>query len=172
MGPEQEDWIFKMAEYRSRQTDLGGMEDKVLSVNRIAKKIKGGEKIGFASLVVVGDKKGKVGLGYGKAADLRSAIEKAQKAAKKAAFLVPLKGPTIARRLTVRLGAAEILFKPAPRGAGLIAGGVVRDILNLVGVRDVSAKILGTNNSLNNAKATIKALKIFVEEGNKKDGTK
>ena len=157
---------------RTLQPNLGGLEDKVLSVNRIAKKIKGGDKIGFASLVAVGDKKGKVGLGYGKAADLRSAIEKAQKAAKKSTFQVPLKGPTIARRLTVRLGAAEILFKPAPRGAGLIAGGVGRDILDLVGVRDVSAKILGTKNALNNAKATMKALKMLAEEGKAKDGTK
>ncbi|MEX1061789.1 MAG: 30S ribosomal protein S5 [Patescibacteria group bacterium] len=148
------------------------MEDKVLSVNRVAKKISGGEKISFASLVAVGDRKGKVGLGYGKAADLRSAIGKAQKAAKKSTFQVPLKGSTIARRLTVHLGAAEILLKPAPRGAGLIAGGVVRDILDLVGVRDVSAKILGTKNPITNAKATMKALMLLAAEGKAKDGVK
>ncbi|MDP2734923.1 MAG: 30S ribosomal protein S5 [bacterium] len=140
------------------------MSDKVLAINRVARKIKGGDKIGFTSLVAVGNKNGSVGLGYGKAPDLRSAIDKAQKSAKQSRFEVPLKDTTIPRRIRIKFSAARVLLMPAPRGAGLIAGGVVRDILELAGVRDVSAKILGTSNPVTNAKATIKALKTLAAE--------
>jgi len=140
------------------------LSDKVLDINRVAKKIKGGEKIGFTALVAVGNSKGKVGLGYGKAPDLRSAIDKARKSAKQNRFEISLKDTTIPRRIETKFSAARVLMMPAPRGAGLIAGGVMRDILGLAGVRDVSAKILGTNNPATNAKATIKALKDLAAE--------
>ncbi len=143
------------------QLDQGDFKDKVLVINRVAKKIKGGDKIGFAALVAVGNRKGKIGLGYGRAADLRSAIDKARSRAKKNVFSVPLEGSTLPRRIQVKEGAGVVLLKPATQGAGLIAGGVVRSILELVGVTDASAKILRTRNPMTNAKATIKALKML-----------
>lgn len=142
-----------------RPLDRGGLANKVLVINRVAKKVKGGAKISFTALVAVGDRQGKIGLGYGKAPNLRSAIDKATAQAKKKVFTVPLEGSTLPRRILVKEGAARVMFKPAPQGAGLIAGGVVRSILGLLGVSDVSAKILGTSNPTTNAKATIKALK-------------
>ncbi len=132
--------------------------DRVLVVNRVAKKIKGGDKVGFTALVAVGNRSGKVGLGYGKAADLRSAISKATAQAKRKVFPISLKGSTIPRRVVIRDGAVEILLMPAPRGTGLIAGGVVRSILELAGVKDASTKIIGTRNPMINAQATIRAL--------------
>lgn len=135
--------------------------DKVLVINRVAKKIKGGDKIGFAALVAIGNGKSKVGLGYGKAGDLRSAITKATTKAKKNIFSVAMKDSTLPRRIVIRQGAAHLLLMPAPRGAGLISGGVVRSILKLAGVLDASTKILGTNNPMANAQATIKALEVL-----------
>ena len=135
--------------------------DKVLVVNRVAKKIKGGDKISFAALVAIGNGKGKIGLGYGKAGDLRSAINKATTKAKKTIFSVAMRGSTLPRRITIKQGAAQLLLMPAPRGAGLISGGVVRDILKLAGVLDASTKILGTNNAMANAQATILALEVL-----------
>lgn len=143
---------------------VGELADKVLLINRIAKKIKGGDKISFAAQVAVGDHRGRVGLGYGKAADVKSAIGKATVSAKKKIFNVPLKDSTIPRRILVKEGAARVLLMPAPRGAGLIAGGAVRDILELAGVADVSSKILGTDNPMTNAQAVIKALKALGQE--------
>lgn len=162
-GPEV--WNFKMERMRFRKqfdnVPPSEFTDKVLEVNRVAKKIKGGDKIGFAALVAVGNRKGKVGLGYGKARDLRSAIAKANSKAKKNVFPIVMRGSTLPRRIAIKQGAARLLLMPAPRGAGLIAGGVVRNILDLAGVVDVSAKILGTNNPMANAQATITALKIL-----------
>ncbi len=133
--------------------------EKIIQVNRVAKKVKGGNRIGFSVLVAVGDKKGKVGIGLGKAPDVRSAIQKAVRRAKKNIFEVPLKGTTIPHPLKIKSGAAKILLKPAPPGAGLIAGGPVRIIAELAGIRDISAKILGTTNKLSNTSTTIEALK-------------
>lgn len=146
------------------------VSDKVLVINRVSKKVKGGQKIGFTTLVAVGNRKGKVGLGYGKASDLRSAIDKARKTAKQNQFEIPIKDTTVPRRIETKFSAAEVLLMPAPRGAGLIAGGVMRDILALAGVRDVSAKILGTSNPATNAKATIKALKTLAAEEAREKG--
>lgn len=156
-----------MAEVKIR-LDQEDFKDKVLVINRVAKKIKGGDKIRFTALVAVGNRKGKIGLGYGRAADLRSAIDKARSKAKKNVFSVPLEGSTLPRRIQVKEGAGVVLLKPAIQGAGLKAGGVVRSILELVGVTDASAKILRTRNPVTNAKATIKALKML----GGKDGVK
>lgn len=149
-----------MVEKEKQKTQIFSdeMADKVLVINRVAKKIKGGDKIGFAALVAVGNRNGKVGLGYGKALDLRSAISKATSQAKRKTFAVALNGSTIPRRVVIKDGAVEILMMPAPRGAGLISGGVVRSILELAGVKDVSTKIIGTGNPMINAQATVKAL--------------
>ena len=145
------------------------LSDKVLVVNRISKKVKGGDKIRFAALVAVGNRQGKVGLGYGKAADLRSAIGKATSQAKKKIFTVAMRGTTIPRRVVVNDGAAKILLAPAPKGAGLISGGEVRDVLELAGIADISTKILGTDNPIINAQATVAALKELAQKSN---GTK
>ncbi len=133
--------------------------DKVLVINRVAKKTKGGDKKGFAALVAVGNRNGRVGLGYGKAADLRSAIAKATSRANRKVFTVPIKDFTLPRRIEIKEGAAHLLLMPAPHGAGLIVGGVVRHILKLAGVSDASGKILGSNNPMANAQLTILALK-------------
>lgn len=137
----------------------GEFTDKVLVVNRVSKKVKGGDKRGFSALVAVGNKNGKVGLGYGKSADLRSAIAKAISQAKRKVFTVPIKDFTLPRRIEIEEGAAHLLLMPAPHGAGLIVGGVVRHILKLAGYSDASGKILGSNNPMANAQLTILALK-------------
>ena len=140
------------------------LQKKVLMINRVAKKVKGGDKIGFAALVAVGDGKGRLGIGYGRAKDLRKAIEKGGRQAKTKMFTVPIVRTTIPHRVEVKEGAARIMIRPAPRGSGLRAGGVIRDILELAGYKDVSAKILGTRNKMTNAKATVKALRRLENE--------
>ena len=137
------------------------LKDKVLMINRVAKKVKGGERRGFAALVAVGDSKGKVGIGYGRARDLRTAIEKGRKKAERKMISVPIKGKTVPHRVEVKEGAAKIMIKPAPEGSGLIAGGVIRDLLKLAGYEDASAKILGTSNKMSNAKAVMKVFSKF-----------
>jgi len=133
--------------------------EKVVQVNRVAKKVRGGNKIGFSVLVVVGDKKGKVGAGLGKAPDVRTAMQKAFRQAKRKTFEVPLRGTTIPHPVEIKRGAAKILLKPAPAGSGIIAGGPVRIIAESAGIKDLSAKILGTGNKLSNTTATLAALK-------------
>jgi small subunit ribosomal protein S5 len=134
-------------------------EEKVVQVNRVSKKTKGGNQIGFSVLVVVGDKKGKVGVGLGKARDVSSAIRKGIKRAKKDLFKVPLRGGSVPHEILVKKGAAKILIKPAPPGTGLITGGAVRAVVEAAGIRDLVSKILGTRNKASNVYATIEALK-------------
>lgn len=112
----------------------------------------------FTALVVVGDKKGKVGVAYEKAPDVRSAIQKAMAAAKKDMINVPLKGTTIPYSVEEKYSAAKVLLKPAPSGSGIIAGGPMRVVLEAAGVRDAVGKILGTDNKISNVYATLKAL--------------
>ena len=134
--------------------------EKVVQVNRVSKKTKGGDKRSLSVLVVVGDRKGKVGVGLGKAADVQSAVRKATTYAKKHMITVPLKdGRTILHSVNVKLGAALILLKPAPKGTGVIAGGPVRVVVEAAGIHDVVSKILGTNNKASNVYATLHALK-------------
>ncbi len=113
----------------------------------------------FAALVVVGDKKGKVGVGISKAKDVRSAIQKAIIYGKRRMVMVPMKGTTIPYTVEQKFGAAKILLKPAPAGSGIIAGGPMRVVLDAAGVRDAVGKILGTKNKISNVYATIEALK-------------
>ncbi|MGI5826665.1 MAG: 30S ribosomal protein S5 [Patescibacteria group bacterium] len=134
-------------------------EEKVVQVNRVSKKTKGGNKIGFSVLVVIGDKKGRVGVGLGKAQDVSSAIAKGVDYAKRHLINVPLKDTTIPHDVRVKRGAAEVLLKPAPVGSGVIAGGAVRAVVEAAGIRDVSSKVLGTNNKASNVYATFEALK-------------
>lgn len=131
----------------------------VVQINRVSKKTKGGNQMRFAALVVVGDRKGKVGVGLAKAKDVRGAIQKAVTAAKKKMIVVSLKGSTIPYEVRYKFGAAKIYLKPAPEGSGIIAGGAIRIVMEAAGVRNISAKILGTKNKITNIYATLEALK-------------
>ena len=134
--------------------------EKVVQVNRVSKKTKGGDKRSLSVLVVVGDRKGKVGVGLGKAADVQSAVRKATTYAKRHMITVPLKDDrTILHEIHIKLGAARLLLKPAPKGTGVIAGGPVRVVVEAAGIHDVVSKILGTNNKASNVYATLQALR-------------
>ena len=133
--------------------------EDIVQINRVSKKTKGGNKIGFAVLAVVGNKKGKVGVGHGKAADVASSIRKAVSAAKRQFIEVPIVNGTIPFGVRVKRGAAKIMLKPAPKGSGVIAGGAVRSVVAAAGIENISSKVLGTNNKPSNVYATIEALK-------------
>jgi small subunit ribosomal protein S5 len=138
-------------------------EENVIQINRISKKTKGGNQIRFSALVVVGDRKGKVGAGLAKATDVRGAIRKAVSSAKKKMILVPMKGTTIPYSIYEKFSAAKVILKPAPPGSGIIAGGAMRLVLEVAGIKDVSGKILGTRNKISNVYATINALEKISE---------
>ncbi|MFZ5845342.1 MAG: 30S ribosomal protein S5 [Patescibacteria group bacterium] len=148
---------------RGRQTRETTSEftEKVVQVNRVSKKTKGGNKISFSVLVVVGDRKGRVGVGLGGAPEVASAVRKAVNYAKKHLLTVPLKGTTIPHEVYVKRGAAKVMLKPAPSGTGVIAGGAVRAVVEAAGIRDVVSKILGSKNQASNVYATLEALKQF-----------
>ncbi|MDO8452319.1 MAG: 30S ribosomal protein S5 [bacterium] len=132
--------------------------ENVIQVNRVSKKTKGGNQIRFSVLVVVGDRKGKVGVGLGKAPDVLSSIKKAVTYAKNHFLEVPIYKTTIPYGVYLKYGAAKILLKPAPQGSGIIAGGPVRAVLDAAGIKDVVAKMLGSNNKITNVYAVMKAL--------------
>lgn len=134
-------------------------EEKIIQVNRVSKKTKGGNKIGFSVLMVIGNKKGKVGVGLGKALDVSSAIRKGVALAKKHTIDVPIVNRTIPFELLVKLGAAKILLKPAPKGSGVIAGGAVRSVVSAAGIENISSKVLGTKNKASNVYTAMEALK-------------
>ncbi len=144
---------------RREEDNSEHFEEKVVQVSRVSKKTKGGNQMSFSILVVVGDKKGRVGVGLGKGKDVVSAIKKGAKKAKKNLIIVPMDGGTIPFRVAVKEGAAQIILKPAPKGSGVIAGGPVRAVVEAAGIRDLSSKILGTGNQASNVYATFAALK-------------
>jgi len=144
--------------YRPYEPAVKEYEETVIDVNRISKKTKGGNQIRFTALVVVGDRKGKVGVAHSKATDVRNAIRKAITAAKRRMIKVPLKGTTIPYSVTEKFSAAKVLIKPAPPGSGIIAGGAIRVVMEAAGIMDASGKILGTENKISNVYATLKAL--------------
>jgi small subunit ribosomal protein S5 len=145
------------------QPEIKEFEETVVQINRISKKTKGGNQIRFSALVVVGDRKGKVGVGLSKAGDVRNAIRKAIAAAKRRLITVPLKGTTVPYSVREKFSAAKVLIRPAPPGSGIIAGGPIRVVMEAAGVRDVSGKILGTKNKISNVYATLKALESITE---------
>lgn len=134
-------------------------EEKVVQVNRVSKKTKGGNRIGFSVVVVVGDKKGRVGVGLGKAPGVQDAIKKGVNYAKKHLINVPMKGTTIPHEIRIKLGAAIVLLKPAPQGTGVKAGGAVRSVIEACGVKDIVSKVLGTENQASNVYATLEGLR-------------
>jgi len=145
--------------YRFANQPEKEFEEKVVQVNRVSKKTKGGNRMSFSALVVVGDKKGRVGVGLGKAADVSSAVRKGTSYASKHLITVPMRSTTIPHEVRVKLGAARILLKPAPMGSGVIAGGPIRAVVEAAGIRDVVGKILGTANKASNVYAALEALK-------------
>jgi len=134
-------------------------EEKLIRVSRVSKKTKGGDQATFAALMVIGDKKGRVGVGLGKAQGVVEAIRKGVRQAKKKMITVPIDGSTIPFRVEARFGAGHVLLKPAVAGSGVIAGGPVRAVVEAAGIRDISAKILGSDNQATSVYATIEAFK-------------
>jgi len=143
---------------RRKRENPDGLDKRIVSIRRVARTYKGGKRLRLSVLVVVGDKKGKVGVGLGKGIDVRSAEEKAYNAAKKNMVKVALKGRTIPHAITYKKGAALIFIKPAAPGTGVIAGSSLRAVLELVGVKDILTKVLGSSNNISNAYAAVEAL--------------
>ena len=142
---------------RERKQDE--FEDRTVAVNRVVKTVKGGRKLRFASLIVAGDKKGRVGMGTGKAKEVPDGIKKAAERARKNTIVVPMvKGNTIPHSIVGRHGACRVFLRPAPEGTGIVAGGPVRAVLELAGIEDISSKSLGSSSAINMVRATIEGI--------------
>lgn len=150
-----------MAKFDSAQKQDDYIE-KLVNVNRVAKVVKGGRIFSFTALAVVGDGNGKIGFGYGKAREVPAAIAKAMEGARRNMMTIDLKGSTLQHTIMGKHGAAHVHMQPASEGTGIIAGGAMRAVFEVVGVRDVLAKCIGTNNPINVVRATLNGLKSMV----------
>ena len=144
---------------RDRMEEPPEFEEKLVAVNRVTKTVKGGRNMRFSALIVIGDKKGRVGIGMGKAVEIPEAIRKASEAAKKNLVTIATKGTSIPHETVGHFGTAKVVLLPAPEGTGVIAGGPARAVLELCGVKDIRTKSYGTNNPINTVKATLEGLK-------------
>ena len=144
-----------------REDDSGGMNERVVHTRRIAKVVKGGRRLRFNALVVVGDGQGRVGVGMGKALAIPDAVRKGTAVARRSTINIPIKGSTIPHEISVRKGASIVIIKPAPLGTGVIAAGAMRAMLELGGVQDVVGKSLGSRNPINIVQATMEALSLL-----------
>ena len=142
-----------------RMEQVSEFKEKLVAVNRVTKVVKGGRNFRFAALVVVGDEKGRVGAGIGKAAEISEAIRKGVEDAKKHLITVPLVGTSIPHGAVGLFGTGKVVLMPAPEGTGVIAGGAARAVLELAGVRDIRTKSYGTNNRINMVRATLEGLR-------------
>ena len=145
-------------EFDKKDRSAGGLEERVIHVNRCAKVVKGGRRFSFSALIVVGDRAGRVGYALGKANEVADAIRKGGEIAKRNMFPITMKDKTIPHEIESKFGGAFIFMRPASPGTGVIAGGGMRAVLELAGVRDVLAKSMGSTNPLNVIRATVKAL--------------
>ena len=142
-----------------RNEQVSEFNEKLVAVNRVSKTVKGGRNMRFSALMVVGDEKGRVGCGMGKAVEIPEAIRKGNEAAKRAMITVPLNGTTIPHEVVGVFGTGKVKMLPAPEGTGVIAGGPVRAVLEACGIKDIVTKSIGSNNKINMVRATLAGLK-------------
>lgn len=150
--------MAKSSDSPKKEKGESDLIEKVLAINRCSKVVKGGRKFSFSALILVGDGKGRVGYGFAKANELTDAIRKGGEAARKHMISCPMEGTTIPHEVHARRDGASVMIKPAPSGTGVVAGSKMRAVLELAGIKDVSAKSLGSGNAINQVKATFEAI--------------